>query len=174
MLNLLILFNQTNFNPNCDIYDDVPSVYYFSKWEQTINTYNILWSASTHHDGERMTYWYLFQAAIDSEEAEKRDLEAEKRKVEDRLQTVTASLNQKLATKVEYDKVIGEAEGHYMKILESSQVGCISLLRAYFSFGSKPSKMHFFEVFFWGVFFRWAFLGFFSWVFLGGLFVCPP
>jgi len=65
---------------------------------------------------------HTLQAAIDSEEAEKRDLEAEKRKVEDRLQTVTASLNQKLATKVEYDKVIGEAEGHYMKILESSQV----------------------------------------------------
>ena len=32
------------------------------------------------------------------------------------------SLSAKLAAKAEYDRVIGEAEGAYMKILESSQV----------------------------------------------------
>jgi len=62
------------------------------------------------------------QAAIDAEETEKRQLEAEKQKIEERLQTVNAGLNQKLSTKSEYDRVIGEAEGAYMKILESSQV----------------------------------------------------
>ena len=35
---------------------------------------------------------------------------------------MTTGLEQKLGTKAEYDRVIGEAEGAYMKILESSQV----------------------------------------------------
>eukprot|EP00088_Acartia_fossae_P058889 TRINITY_DN693_c0_g2_i1.p1 TRINITY_DN693_c0_g2~~TRINITY_DN693_c0_g2_i1.p1 ORF type:complete len:139 (-),score=36.25 TRINITY_DN693_c0_g2_i1:181-597(-) len=59
---------------------------------------------------------------INKEEQEKMELELEKRKIEERLQVVTTSLDQKLATKTEYDRVIGEAETAYMKILESSQV----------------------------------------------------
>ena len=35
---------------------------------------------------------------------------------------MNTSLDQKLAAKAEYDRVIGEAETAYMKILESSQV----------------------------------------------------
>ena len=38
------------------------------------------------------------------------------------MQVVNQNLSEKLAAKAEYDRVIGEAEGAYMKILESSQV----------------------------------------------------
>ncbi|XP_023319658.1 Sjoegren syndrome nuclear autoantigen 1 [Eurytemora carolleeae] len=62
------------------------------------------------------------QNLIDVEEAEKRKLEEEKRRIDERLQVVTTGLEQKLGTKAEYDRVIGEAEGAYMKILESSQI----------------------------------------------------
>eukprot|EP00088_Acartia_fossae_P029083 TRINITY_DN29897_c0_g1_i1.p1 TRINITY_DN29897_c0_g1~~TRINITY_DN29897_c0_g1_i1.p1 ORF type:complete len:133 (+),score=18.22 TRINITY_DN29897_c0_g1_i1:27-425(+) len=65
---------------------------------------------------------HLLQSAIEKEEAEKAQLEAEKRKIEERLKVVDEGLHQKLNTKAEYDRVIGEAEGAYMKILESSQV----------------------------------------------------
>ena len=39
------------------------------------------------------------------------------------VQAVDSSLKNKLTSRAEYDRVIGEAEQAYMKILESSQVG---------------------------------------------------
>merc|ERR1711971_1491970 len=49
-------------------------------------------------------------------------LEAEKARLEDRLDVVTGSLEEKMATGRDYDRVIQEAEQAYTKILESSQV----------------------------------------------------
>eukprot|EP00088_Acartia_fossae_P046247 TRINITY_DN49928_c0_g1_i1.p1 TRINITY_DN49928_c0_g1~~TRINITY_DN49928_c0_g1_i1.p1 ORF type:complete len:146 (-),score=35.93 TRINITY_DN49928_c0_g1_i1:36-473(-) len=59
---------------------------------------------------------------IELESREKVKLETEKKKIEERLATVENSLQTKLNTKAEYDKVINDAEQAYVKILESSQL----------------------------------------------------
>jgi len=64
---------------------------------------------------------HALQSLIESEEKEKTQLESEKMKIEERLQVVGCSLDKKLATRQEYDRVIEEAETAYIKILESSQ-----------------------------------------------------
>jgi len=60
--------------------------------------------------------------AIEAESQEKTRLEEQKRAVEERLAGVDTSLQAKLDQRAEYDKVIGEAEKAYVKILESSQL----------------------------------------------------
>eukprot|EP00092_Neocalanus_flemingeri_P021831 GFUD01023683.1.p1 GENE.GFUD01023683.1~~GFUD01023683.1.p1 ORF type:complete len:152 (+),score=54.39 GFUD01023683.1:116-571(+) len=62
------------------------------------------------------------QAQIEAETAEKTRLEAERARVEERLGVVDNSLQKKLGTRTEYDRVIQEAEQAYLKILESSQL----------------------------------------------------
>lgn len=62
------------------------------------------------------------QSQIEAETAEKTRLEAERARVEERLGVVDNSLQKKLGTRVEYDRVIQEAEQAYLKILESSQL----------------------------------------------------
>jgi len=62
------------------------------------------------------------QAQIEAETAEKSKLEAERARIEERLGIVDNSLQKKLGTRAEYDKVIQEAEQAYLKILESSQL----------------------------------------------------
>jgi len=59
---------------------------------------------------------------IETETNEKIKLETEKKKLDERLTTVENSLQAKLNTKSEYDKVIADAEKAYVKILESSQL----------------------------------------------------
>jgi len=59
---------------------------------------------------------------IEAETNEKIKLETERKKLDERLTTVDASLQAKLNTKSEYDKVIADAEKAYVKILESSQL----------------------------------------------------
>jgi len=62
------------------------------------------------------------QSQIDAETAEKAKLETEKARVEERLGVVDSSLQKKLGSRAEYDRVIQEAEQAYLKILESSQL----------------------------------------------------
>jgi len=62
------------------------------------------------------------QQQIEAESLEKQKLEAEKARLEDRLDVVNGSLEEKMATGRDYDRVIQEAEQAYTKILESSQV----------------------------------------------------
>ena len=50
------------------------------------------------------------QSQIEAETAEKTRLEAERARVEERLGVVDNSLQKKLGTRVEYDRVIQEAE----------------------------------------------------------------
>jgi hypothetical protein len=50
------------------------------------------------------------------------------------MQVVDNSLKGKLTSRAEYDRVIGEAEQAYMKILESSQVRNKSIKQTFFSF----------------------------------------
>merc|ERR1712025_61581 len=64
----------------------------------------------------------ILQQQIEADMKEKAKLEDEKRVVEERLGKVSHSLGAKLAARKEYDRVIGEAEQAYTKILESSQV----------------------------------------------------
>ena len=64
----------------------------------------------------------LLQKDIDKEEQQKFALETQLKTVQDKLARINTSLNDKLATKTEYDKVISESEQAYMKIVESSQV----------------------------------------------------
>merc|ERR1719370_2494803 len=52
----------------------------------------------------------------------KAKLETEKARVEERLGAVDNSLQKKLGSRAEYDRVIQEAEQAYLKILESSQL----------------------------------------------------
>ena len=47
---------------------------------------------------------------IKTESLEKSKLEGEKSKIEEKLSSVESSLEKKLATRAEYDKVIGDAE----------------------------------------------------------------
>jgi len=88
---------------------------------------------------------HTLQSAIDTEQSEREDLERQKQAIQDRLQLVNSSLNEKLTTKAEYDRVIGEAESAYMKILESSQV-LLNVVKSKSqdlrtSSGSKPVKV---------------------------------
>jgi len=62
------------------------------------------------------------QSQIDAETKEKAKLETEKARVEERLGAVDNSLQKKLGSRAEYDRVIQEAEQAYLKILESSQL----------------------------------------------------
>jgi len=62
------------------------------------------------------------QQQIEAESLEKRKLEAEKARLEERLDVVNGSLEEKMVTGRDYDRVIQEAEQAYTKILESSQV----------------------------------------------------
>merc|ERR1712192_290284 len=62
------------------------------------------------------------QKQIEAESLEKQKLEGEKARLEDRLDVVNGSLEEKMATGRDYDRVIQEAEQAYTKILESSQV----------------------------------------------------
>merc|ERR1711972_404777 len=62
------------------------------------------------------------QQQIEAEILEKRKLESEKARLEERLDLVNGSLEEKMSTGREYDRVIQEAEQAYTKILESSQV----------------------------------------------------
>ena len=50
------------------------------------------------------------QSQIDAETAEKAKLESEKARVEERLGVVDSSLQKKLVSRAEYDRVIQEAE----------------------------------------------------------------
>ena len=50
------------------------------------------------------------QSQIDAETAEKAKLESEKARVEERLGVVDSSLQKKLGSRAEYDRVIQEAE----------------------------------------------------------------
>ena len=62
------------------------------------------------------------QQQIEAESLEKRKLESEKARLEERLDLVNSSLEEKMLTGREYDRVTQEAEQAYTKILESSQV----------------------------------------------------
>jgi len=62
------------------------------------------------------------QQQIEAESLEKRKLESEKARLEERLDLVNSSLEEKMLTGREYDRVIQEAEQAFTKILESSQV----------------------------------------------------
>jgi len=64
----------------------------------------------------------VLQSQIEAETKEKSRLESEKLKIEESLGVVNHSLEKKLGTRSEYDKVIQEAEQAYLKILESSQL----------------------------------------------------
>ena len=64
----------------------------------------------------------VLQSQIEAETKEKSRLESEKSKIEESLGVVNHSLETKLGTRSEYDKVIQEAEQAYLKILESSQL----------------------------------------------------
>ena len=64
----------------------------------------------------------LLQKDIDREEQEKFVVETQLKTLQDKLARFNTSLNDKYATKAEYDKLISESEQAYMKILESSQV----------------------------------------------------
>jgi len=59
---------------------------------------------------------------IEAESNEKTKLEQQKLALDERLSSVDASLQAKLTTRTEYDKVIADAEQAYVKILESSQL----------------------------------------------------
>ena len=60
------------------------------------------------------------QAEINVEEEEKRQIEEQMRSLQDRLNELNASLKKKYTARGEYDKTIGETEGAFVKILESS------------------------------------------------------
>ena len=64
----------------------------------------------------------LLQKDIDKEEEQKFSLETQFKTIQDKLTRTNARLDDKYATKAEYDKLISESEQAYMKILESSQV----------------------------------------------------
>ena len=64
----------------------------------------------------------ILQKEIDKEEQEKFALETQHKNIQDKLTRTNTKLNDKYATKKEYDKLISESEQAYMKILESSQV----------------------------------------------------
>jgi len=64
----------------------------------------------------------LLQKEIDKEEQDKFVLETQLKSIQDKLNRTNTSLEDKYATKNEYDKLISESEQAYMKILESSQV----------------------------------------------------
>ena len=60
------------------------------------------------------------QMEIDSEEAEKRQIDETMRQLNARLQEINESLTKKYNTRNEFDKTIAETENAFMKILESS------------------------------------------------------
>ena len=60
------------------------------------------------------------QQEIDVEENEKAQIETQMRKLQERLDELNASLKKKYTARAEYDKTIGETEGAFVKILESS------------------------------------------------------
>ena len=60
------------------------------------------------------------QGEINTEEEEKKQIETQMRALQDRLDVLKASLNKKYTARNEYDKTIGETEGAFVKILESS------------------------------------------------------
>jgi len=62
------------------------------------------------------------QAEIDKEQEEKRQLDQERSRVEERLQAVEEALEHKIKSRAEYDRIIAESEQAYLKILESSQL----------------------------------------------------
>ena len=64
----------------------------------------------------------ILQKDIDKEEQQKFSLETQLKTIQDKLNRTNMSLDDKYATKAEYDKLITESEQAYMKILESSQV----------------------------------------------------
>ena len=64
----------------------------------------------------------ILQKEIDKEEQEKFALETQHKNIQDKLTRTNTKLNDKYATKKEYDKLISESEQAYVKILESSQV----------------------------------------------------
>ena len=64
----------------------------------------------------------LLQKDIDKEEQQKFSLETQLKTIQDKLSRTNTSLDDKYATKAEYDKLISESEQAYMKILESSQM----------------------------------------------------
>ena len=64
----------------------------------------------------------ILQKDIDKEEQEKIALETKLKNIQDKLARTNKNLNDKHATKKEYDKLISESEQAYVKILESSQV----------------------------------------------------
>lgn len=61
------------------------------------------------------------QKQIRDEEAEKSKLQQDLQTLTKRLAHINDGLARKIATRTEYDKVIQETEGAYIKILESSQ-----------------------------------------------------
>ncbi|KAL3159635.1 DCC-interacting protein 13-beta [Trebouxia sp. C0009 RCD-2024] len=61
------------------------------------------------------------QKQIRDEEAEKSKLQQDLQVLTKRLAHINDALARKIATRTEYDKVIQETEGAYIKILESSQ-----------------------------------------------------
>ena len=60
-------------------------------------------------------------AEIETEEAEKKQIEEQMKLMQMRLQELHDSLAKKYNTRNEFDKTIGETENAFMKILESSQ-----------------------------------------------------
>ncbi|GBF94162.1 hypothetical protein Rsub_07149 [Raphidocelis subcapitata] len=58
---------------------------------------------------------------INDEESEKMKIQGELQQLTKRLAAINESLARKIDTKNEYDKIIGETEGAYVRILESSQ-----------------------------------------------------
>ena len=60
------------------------------------------------------------QAEIAQEEEEKRQIEHQMAMLNERLSDIHQSLQKKYATRNEYDRTIGETEGAFVKILESS------------------------------------------------------
>ena len=64
----------------------------------------------------------ILQKEIDKDEQDKFALETQLKTIQEKLNRVNNSLEDKYSTKNEYDKLISESEQAYMKILESSQV----------------------------------------------------
>ena len=61
------------------------------------------------------------QAEINIEEEEKRQIDEQMRILNSRLEELKHSLGKKYQARNEYDKTIGDTEGAFTKILESSQ-----------------------------------------------------